>query len=341
LNRLFAKVKGSGRQIYLIVDECDSFVNRLLLSVDTSKPDLGLKEYEAMVSGKESMLRNWGNMIKEGTVSCIARAFFTGVAPQAFSDGLSSLNMVKDLTFDPEVSGLFGLTEADVSRGLSMIDGLTPDLHTKHLEHMRALFDGYRFMRTQTVPMFNTQYVLYYLDQLDRSGSPPKSLIDPAVSGSTDNVAEFLIANYKSSAPFASLRNFAVGIFTPNEMGTFELEVAPALNSKALFDEATVSASLISLAYFHGFLTFKFDEESNSSVLISPNVIMQTVFIRALLPGMPEKWMKQMEATISSAKPDMTEFKRIAMLGVEEVVKAAGKVAGDKLALSLEKLIEK
>jgi hypothetical protein len=29
------------------------------------------------------------------------------------------------------------------------------------------------------------------------------------------------------------------------------------------------------------------------------------------------------------------------MLGVEEVVKAAGKVAGDKLALSLEKLIEK
>ncbi|KAJ1408046.1 hypothetical protein B484DRAFT_436357 [Ochromonadaceae sp. CCMP2298] len=123
-------------------------------------------------------------------------------------------------------------------------------------------------------------------------------------------------------------------------MGTFKLEVAPSLNSKALFDEATVSASLISLAYFHGFLTYKSDEESDP-ILASPNKIMQTVFIRALLPGMPEKWMKQMEATISSAKPDMTEFKRIAMLGVEEVVKAAGKVAGDKLALSLEKLIEK
>ena len=153
-------------------------------------------------------------------------------------------------------------------------------------------------------------------------------------------MAEYLIANYKSSAPFASLRNFVAGIFTPNEMGTFKLEVAPSFNSKALFEEATVSASLISLAYFHGFLTYKFDEESNS-ILTSPNVIMQTVFIRSLLPGMPEKWMKQMEATISSAKPDMTEFKLIAMLGVEEVVKAAGKVAGDKLALSLKNLIEK
>ena len=31
LKRLFSEVQISGRQIYLIVDECDSFVNRLLL----------------------------------------------------------------------------------------------------------------------------------------------------------------------------------------------------------------------------------------------------------------------------------------------------------------------
>ncbi len=221
-----------------------------------------------------------------------------------------------------------------------MIDGLTPDLHTKHLEHMRALYDGYQFSRTQTEPMFNTQYVLYYLDQLDRYGSPPESLIDPAVSGTAGNVAKYLIANYKSNAPFTSLRNFAVGILTPNEMETFKLEVAPSFKSKALFDEATVSASLISLAYYHGFLTYKFDEESNS-ILTSPNVVMQMVFIRALLPGMPEKWMKQMEATICSAKPDMTEFERIAMLGVAEVAEEVSKVAGDKIALSLAKLIGK
>ena len=340
LDQLFSEVKGSGREIYLIVDECDAFVNRLLLGVDTSKPDLGLKEYKAVVSDKESMLRSWGNVIKGGTVRSIARAFITGVVPPALSDSLSGLDMVKDITFYPEVSGLFGLTAADVSRGLGMID-LTPDLHTKHLEHIWALYGGYCFTRTQTYPLFSTQNVLYYLDRLDRTGSPPKSLIDPAVSGSTDNVAEFIIANYRSSAPFASLRNFAFGIISPNEMGSFELEVEPSFNSKALFDEATVSASLVSLAYFHGFLTYKFDDDSNS-ILTSPNVVMQAVFIRALLPGMPEKYMKQMLAVISSAKPDMTELKRIAMLGVAEVVKAVGKVAGDKLARSLtlfEKLV--
>jgi hypothetical protein len=113
LERLFDLVELSGQQIYLIVDECDSFANRLLLSVDTANPDLGLKQYERIVAGRESMLRNWGNVIKAGTTRPIARALFTGVAPQAFADGLSSLNMVKDLTFRSDFAGLFGLTGED------------------------------------------------------------------------------------------------------------------------------------------------------------------------------------------------------------------------------------
>lgn len=149
LQRLFSVVKLSRRQIYLIVDECDAFVNRLLLSIDTSKPDLGRAQYKLIVSGEESMLRSWGNTIKEGTVGAtIARAFFTGIAPVAFSDGLSSLNMVKDLTFDSDLEGLFGLTANDVSSGLRMIKHLTPDQCAQHLEQMRVQYDGYRFVRT-------------------------------------------------------------------------------------------------------------------------------------------------------------------------------------------------
>ena len=191
LQRLFSVVRLSGHKIYLIVDECDAFVNRLLLSVDTSKPDLGRQQYELVVSGKESMLRNWGNVIKEGTVRTIARAFFTGVAPQAFSDGLSSLNMVKDLTFDSDLEGLFGLTADDVSRGLGMITHLTAEQRTQHLEQMRVQYDGYRFVPMQKEPLFNPQYVMYYLGHLDRKGVPPAMLVDPAVNDGTDNVAQF------------------------------------------------------------------------------------------------------------------------------------------------------
>lgn len=95
LQDLFDVVKRSCRQIYLIVEGCDAFVNRMLLRVDTKKPDLGLGQYKLDVSGKvENMLWYWGNVIKEGTVgTTIARAHFIGVAPPAFNDGLSSLNL--------------------------------------------------------------------------------------------------------------------------------------------------------------------------------------------------------------------------------------------------------
>jgi len=225
-----------------------------------------------------------------------------------------------------------------VSRGLDMITHLTADQRAQYLEQMRVQYDGYRFVRTQKEPLFNPQYVLYYLDHLDRKGVPPQSLIDPAVSGSTDNVAEFLISNYKSSSPY-TLRNFVLGIVAPQEMGTFECEVVPAFSSSALFREVTVSKSLISLAYYHGFLTYKLNKDQRS-VLTSPNVVMQTVYARALFVGLPSKRMDQLEAMIRTAKPDLKELERIVLLGIAEVSKTVGKATGESLTHSLKKVLE-
>ena len=58
LNSLFRVVESSDQEVYLIVDECDSFVNKLILRIDTTKSDLRLKDYEDFISSKESMLRN-------------------------------------------------------------------------------------------------------------------------------------------------------------------------------------------------------------------------------------------------------------------------------------------
>jgi hypothetical protein len=84
LHNLLNEVEFSGRKIYLIVDECDAFMNRLLYIVDTTMPDLGQDDYKKKVLSRDAMLRNWGNAIKQGTSDgLIARAFFTGVTPVA------------------------------------------------------------------------------------------------------------------------------------------------------------------------------------------------------------------------------------------------------------------
>lgn len=175
--------------------------------------------------------------------------------------------------------------------------------------------------------MFNSQYVLYFLDHLDRKGVPPESLIDPAVCMTTDNVAEFLISNYMSGAPYSPM-NFVRGFVVPEELGTFMSTVVPAFRSDALFQANTVSESLISLAFFQGYLTYKTDPEQRS-VLTSPNVVMQTVYARTLFASLPTQRLKQLMVILRSAQPDMSEFKRIARLGYEEAAKAGGKIVGE------------
>lgn len=107
------------RRVYLIIDEHDSFANQLLMQVDTTLVDLGFKQYKSMVADKESLLKSFDNVLKDASGNgCIARI---GVAPQAFSDGLSSLNIVKDISMDNRFEETFGFTESEVKLASSIL----------------------------------------------------------------------------------------------------------------------------------------------------------------------------------------------------------------------------
>jgi hypothetical protein len=197
LKRLFNAVKRVREKVYLIVDEYDSFANRMLMQVDTTTPYLGYAQYKANVADKESFLISLGNMLKTATESgAIDRMFFTGVAPVAFSDGLSSLNMVEDISMDKRFEATYGFTESEIKLALENIyPSDATDEMEMHLNIMKTNFNGYRFNKNQSNGIFNFQMVLYYLKSLQLNGTPPEELLDPNIAISSDNVASFLINN--------------------------------------------------------------------------------------------------------------------------------------------------
>jgi hypothetical protein len=333
LQHLFGAVKFSGREIYLIVDDCDAFITRALLNKGTSTSDLGRSQYQTDVAGAERMIRSWGNVIKEGTVSTIARAFFTGVVPVAFDDGLSCLDIMRDLRFDPNMEGLCGFTADDVSRALRAVcPALSEEKQREHLEQMSTLYEGYRFNSEQDEPLYNPQDVLHYLHHLERHGRPSTEFLDPAVSGSTATVAKFLINNGKAGAP-CTLKCFALGSTWPEKSVTYQGNVVPALRSERLSFDGTDSERLIALAYYHGFLTHKPDA-TQRAVLASPNAVMRTAVLKELFADLPGLRMAQLMGVVRNTKPDLAEFRRIVALGIEEVPKATGA----ELGRALEKL---
>ncbi|RYH06389.1 hypothetical protein EON65_42935 [archaeon] len=60
LTNLFNTVKRFKQQMYFIVDEYDSFANAVMMTINTSEKDIGLKQYRQLIASNESLLRsNW------------------------------------------------------------------------------------------------------------------------------------------------------------------------------------------------------------------------------------------------------------------------------------------
>ena len=56
---------------------------------------------------------------KTATSTLLDRMFFTGVTPMAFNEGLSSLNMVQDISTYSSVESLFGYMKDDTGTDIS------------------------------------------------------------------------------------------------------------------------------------------------------------------------------------------------------------------------------
>eukprot|EP01033_Poteriospumella_lacustris_P011600 gene11600-8268_t len=78
ISNMTSAVELSGHKLSLIVDEVDSFANRLLLQVSREK-GLDISGYNEFVVKEGSVLRDFGRVVKSASNTCIERMFFTGV----------------------------------------------------------------------------------------------------------------------------------------------------------------------------------------------------------------------------------------------------------------------
>ncbi len=275
LSSLFRCVKQEDGEIYIIVDEIDSFMSYMLVSIDTGTEVIGKQNYEKLISKGSNVIRSWGNVVKTGTNNVVKRLFITGVAPIALADGMSSLNSVADITFRPQFAGMFGFAQSDVERALQdcfemkgwMMDERNYNEYSKHLNIMKTYYNGYHFMDTQEESMYNPQSCLYYLQELFATHQSPNVMMDKNLSEGGKNVVRFLLSHRNLLQPYSILSLLH---------GQVVQSLYPHFSSAMLFDVEEAQEALVSLAFFQGYLTFKVTrDEKNiiipSSVLWAPN----------------------------------------------------------------------
>ena len=274
-------VRGSGHEVYLIIDEFDSFANDLLFNVNTSTPDLGLAEYNRAggAAHASSILRAFGKRIKN-QLDVISRIFMTGISPRAFADALSSLNMMTDVSDYCEVEAAVGFTAGEVRQGLKLLYPTQPELVETHFEVMQREYDGYRFHKEQLEGVFNSQLVVYYLRDLHRTGKRPVEIMDINISNQGDVVAGFIVRNYMRKSVNAKMQ-LLVGSYNTTLM-------TRGFISASLFDPGKVDVALVTLAYHHGYLTYS-DPKAGKGLLAAPNAVFRDVLFMALGSDLGDK----------------------------------------------------
>ena len=157
--------------IYVLIDEYDNFVNKLLVS------DMSL--YEGLVTTREAFYKQFFTMLKVGTSGTdapIKRMFFTGVSPLALFDVTSGSNIGANISMDETFNDMVGVTKEELKELISFY-GLE-DREDKIIKRCNEWYNNYRFSEYIDHTIYNTDMILYYLKAIISKNREPRNLID-------------------------------------------------------------------------------------------------------------------------------------------------------------------
>lgn len=234
--------------VFIIIDEYDHFSNRLLAMGDTYKDEVG----------RAGLVRAFYEALKKATRTVVRRIFMTGVSPMMVNDLTSGFNIPDNISLQPKYNGMFGFTSSEVEWLISET-GIDKELINIDIEYY---YNGYRFNNDTDEKVYNSQMVLYLLNQISQLGKLPPQIVDPNLKTSYERLQrlakveknrERLLAIMKDGGTDGEIyREFSV-----DDMGNEE--------------------HFVSLLFYLGMLTYG-NNEYNKPFLKIPNYSIQTLY---------------------------------------------------------------
>jgi hypothetical protein len=243
LKELFVYFQKNNLNLYIIIDEYDNFANNLFLKNKSS--------YRDIVSDENAFFKQFFAIIKGGTSSNnapVKRLFITGVTPMTMYDVTSGFNIGKNISLNPEFSAMTGFTETEVKEIFNYYEiELTAECYSL----IREWYNNYRFSRHSNITVYNTDMILYFIDNFLSTGRPPDDLIDINVRSDYRKLQYLIYTNHKLNGNFELLKELIGGhtIFIDNIVQDFSaFDLTKAENFKSLlFYQGLVSIKAVGI----------------------------------------------------------------------------------------------
>jgi hypothetical protein len=260
--------KRKAQKIYVIIDEYDNFANTIL-------SEAGEKEYTKITHGT-GFFRSFFNVVKGGTTDTeapISRLFMTGVSPITPDDVTSGFNIATNISLDLDIDKILGFTATEVEtmieyyRQTGKIRHSTPGL----MSIMNQWYNHYKFAFRSNSEVFNTVFVLYFLQEYLKESRIPDQLIDN--NARIDYMKlRYLIISDKKGTPqtngnFSKLRQ----IMENDTLHSTIVDRFPIVN-------LVRPENFLSLLYYFGLLTITGIDEENKAILKIPNESIKRLY---------------------------------------------------------------
>ena len=203
LSALFLYAGDHGIPLYVLIDEYDNFANTVLAYH-------GAEAYQSFTHGG-GFYRNFFATLKAGAGRSgggLERMFITGVSPIAMDDVTSGFNIGKNISLQSEFNDMLGFTEEEVRELLELYRdyGVFNQEVEAALDIMREWYNGYRFSEEIQGDLYNTDMVLYFLDEFIPNRRGPRELIDTNVRIDYGKLRHLLTVNRQLNGNFDLLR---------------------------------------------------------------------------------------------------------------------------------------
>jgi len=216
INDLLEYCKDKDMPIYILIDEYDNFMNKLLVN------DLTL--YKGMVTDKEAIYKEFFSMLKVGTSgndSAIRKMFITGVSPLALFDVTSGNNIGKNISLDEKYNDIVGVTDKELKELIAYYN--LEDKKDMIISRCKKWYNNYRFNEDIKHTIYNSDMILYYLESLINTNKEPKELIDVNVRTDYTKLKYLVYTNKRLNGNFDLLNQLIQGelVTTTNIKTTF------------------------------------------------------------------------------------------------------------------------
>ena len=171
LKTIFSYCRDNALALYILIDEYDNFVNKLLVS--------DINDYKRLITDKNAFYKEFFTLLKVGTSgndSAIKKMFFTGVSPLALYDVTSGSNIGKNISLQKNFNDMVGITKSELNALISYYN--LKDKQEDIIKRCDDWYDSYRFHKDIEQSVYNSDMILYYIDHLIRTQQEPDQLID-------------------------------------------------------------------------------------------------------------------------------------------------------------------